>query len=208
MKKFSKKGVLLFAAAMALCAFAMPSMTSAASWGVVGSEHTLDSPNVGFTSTSGVVGRIISQCTSSSFTTTVASAQNLEITSGRFGGQCAATFPDAGATANCTVTAVGTRFPWTGTARTTTDIQIHGIHIDVTFENTPADTSCAAVGLNGAKLTITGTLTGGHWTGNSLHHIDFVDAEGLVIHSALGNNVPVTTRATFRDTAQTLIVTG
>jgi hypothetical protein len=31
MKKFSKKGVLLFAGAMAVCAFAMPSMASAAS---------------------------------------------------------------------------------------------------------------------------------------------------------------------------------
>ena len=42
MKKFSKKGVLLFAGAMAVCAFAMPSMASASSWGVVGSHHTLD----------------------------------------------------------------------------------------------------------------------------------------------------------------------
>ena len=32
MKKFSKKGVLLFAGAMAVCAFAMPSMASASSW--------------------------------------------------------------------------------------------------------------------------------------------------------------------------------
>ena len=49
MKKLSKKGVLLFAGAMAVCAFAMPAMASASSWGVVGTHHTLTSSNLGFT---------------------------------------------------------------------------------------------------------------------------------------------------------------
>ena len=54
MKKFSKKGVLLFAGAMAVCAFAMPAMASASSWGTVGTHHTLTSSNLGFTSSLGV----------------------------------------------------------------------------------------------------------------------------------------------------------
>ena len=66
MKKFSKKGVLLFVAAMALCAFAMPSAASAASWARSVST-TLDSPNVGFTGTTPTGTTITSQCTSSSF---------------------------------------------------------------------------------------------------------------------------------------------
>ena len=39
------KAMLLLAAAMALCTWAMASPASAASWTVGGTEHTLDSPN-------------------------------------------------------------------------------------------------------------------------------------------------------------------
>jgi hypothetical protein len=208
MKKVFKKGALLFAGAMALCAFATPSMASAASWGMVGSHHTLDSPNFGYTQTS-AFGQIIAQCTSSSFTTTVANTQNLEITSGRFGGKCTADLTSIGAI--CTVTVVGTKFPWTATVPTTRSIQIHDVHIDVRFESAPADTSCGTAGISGADFTITGTLTGGIWTGNGSgqHAVDFSNAEGLVSHnSSLGNNVPVTVRGFLSDTMQTLIATG
>ena len=205
MKKFSKKGVLLFAAAMAFCAFMMPAAASALSWGGVGTHHVLDSPNVGFTST-GAVGRIISSCTSSSFTSNVSSAANLEITATSFGGTCTASFPDLAATGVCNVTATGTSLPWTATARTTSDIQIHGVNIDVVFDQTATTTCPAAV--TGAALRITGTLTGGAWTGNSAnqHEIILQDEEGLVSHSALGNGVQVTARGTFRDTSQSLTV--
>ena len=202
MKKFSKKGVLLFAAAMALCAFAMPATASAASWGAVGLETTLDSPDVGFTSTTGAVGRIISSCTSSSFTADVRSAAVLTITTGRFGGLCTANLPDAGG-ATCTTTAVGTRFPWTATVPTTNNVQIHGVFIDVRFEHTPAPNpqNCPLVG---ADLTITGTLGSGRFANRE---IIYSNAEGLVSHSALGNGTPITARGTFSST-QNLTVTG
>ena len=73
MKKFSKKGVLLFAGAMAVCAFVLPAVASAATWGPAPSHHVLDSPNFGFTSAGGA-GAITSSCTSSSFTANVAVA--------------------------------------------------------------------------------------------------------------------------------------
>jgi hypothetical protein len=201
MKKFSKKGVLLFAAAMALCAFAMPSMASAASWGVVGSAHTLDSPNVGFTGT-GAAGAINSSCSVSSFTTNVRSAAQLTITAASFGG-CTSSGPIIG---HCTTTSVATKLPWVATGITTSNVQIDGIHIDVTFENIPGAGASCTNGANGTKLTITGTLSGGVWSGNAAnqHEVNYTNAEGLVSHSALGNNSVITVRATFRDTQQTL----
>jgi hypothetical protein len=204
MKKLSKKGVLLFAAAMALCAFVMPSMASAASWGqTVNQDHTLDSSNFGFTQSLG--GGVTSSCTRSSFTATVASTQNLEITSATFGGLCTYNTVAAG---RCTLTEVGTRFPWTATPVSTENIQIHGVHIDIRFEHIPGE--AAGCGLNGVDLTMTGTLTTGHWTGNSAgqHSLDFSDAEGLAVHSSLGNGVAVTVRANINDTQQSLFVTG
>jgi hypothetical protein len=202
MKKFSKKGILLFAAAMALCAFMMPSIASASSWGVVGSHHTLDSPNLGFTSISGAVGSITTSCTRSSFTANVASTQNLEITTATFGGLCTWTGPGIG---TCTATTVGTKFPWTATAVTTENIQIHGVHLDVFFENVPGlGNSCANI--VGQNLTITGTLSTGRWTGNASHSLDFSDSEGLVSHSGLGNNQSITMRALITDTQNSLVV--
>jgi hypothetical protein len=202
MKKFSKKGVLLFAGAMALCAFMMPSMASASSWGVVGTHHVLDSPNIGFTSLSPSLGSITSSCTRSSFTSNVSSTQNLEITTGTFGGLCTAVGPGIG---TCTATPVGTKFPWTATPVTTENIQLHGVHIDIFFENVPGlGNSCLNVA--GQNLTITGTLTTGRWTGNASHSLDFSNSEGLVSHSALGNNQQITTRGLITDTQNSLVI--
>jgi hypothetical protein len=199
MKKFSKKGILLFAAAMALCAFAMPSMAGAASWTVVGTEHTLDTGNVGFEGTSAVLGTITSQCTSSSFTTTVASSANLEITAATFGGQCTAHGPAIG---TCVADAVAQKLPWTATAVTTSNIQIHGIHINVAFTQTTPTALCNAVG---SVLTITGTVSGGAWN-NAARHLTLDNEPGLTSHTAGFPPTAVNARGTFRDTQQTLQV--
>jgi hypothetical protein len=37
-------------------------------------------------------------------------------------------------------------------------------------------------------------------------HLTLSNAEGLVLHSVLGNGTPVTMRGTFRDTQQTLLI--
>jgi hypothetical protein len=206
MKKFSKKGVLLFVGAMALCAFALPSMASASSWGVVGSEHTLDSANVGFTSH---VNQVSSSCSQSQFTVDVRSTAALTITSASFTG-CTQTGPSIG---TCTMTSKATNLPWTATAVSTNNIQIHGIHLDVGLENHPGSTSCGAAGV---QFTITGTLTGARWTGNTRHGLDLEgltgnpsSSMGLVATSSLSAVAsPVTIGGTVFDTQNSLTVTN
>jgi len=202
MKKFSKKSMLLFVSAMALCAFAMPSMASASSWGVVGSHHTLDSSSpVGFNAPA--LGTT-SDCARNQFTITVTSTANVEIDSANFTG-CTAT----GAAASvgfCTATSTSTNLPWTATAVTTSNLQIHGVNIDVTFENHPGSTACVGAGL---KLQITGTLSGLRWEGNgAVRAINLLGGTGLMAHSIAGNGIPFTTTGTVFDTQASLSVTN
>jgi hypothetical protein len=203
MKKFSKKGVLQFAGAMAVCAFVMPSMASASSWGPNGLHTVLHSSNIGFTSTSPVFGRVSSSCTRSSFTANVVSGSNLNISQASFGGHCIWIFADVTTVPTCTATQTSTALPWRGTATTTSNIQIHGINIDITFENTPGNTSCSASAVNDAKLLITGTLTGGQWNGNAVgqRSVTFANDHGLTAHFlGFGSSSALTTSGTITST--------
>lgn len=206
MKKFSKRGVLLFAAATAVCAFAMPSLASASSWGVIGSEHTLHSPNLGFIGHGAIP--LTSACSVTSFTTDVRNADSLTITSATFGG-CTATGVAGGIIGDCTMTAVATSLPWSATANSAGDIRILGVRIAERFEQLPGSSACNAV-VNGQNFTITGSLTGGSWTGNGAnqHEVVFSNGSGLVSHSGLGLNTPLTVSGTIRDTQQSLTVNG
>jgi hypothetical protein len=199
--KFSKKGILLFAAAMALCAFAMPSMASAASWSPIGLETTLHSSSFGFTSTNPVLGRIQSNCTRSSLTARVASAALLTITAATFGGHCTAQFLDVGGAPTCTETVTTTNLPWPATLVGPNEVELHGWHYHILFDNTPGNANCTAAGLTGGSLRITGSLRGGRYT-NATRTLVYSNAEGLVSHSAAtgANGVPVTVRGTFVST--------
>jgi hypothetical protein len=200
MKKFSKKGLLLFAGAMAVCAFAMPAMASASSWGTIGTHHVLTSTNLGFSSDATGTQ---SMCTGASFTARVTSAANLEITAGGFSG-CQLAAPSLGAT--CTATSTGTSFPWTATAVTTSNIQIHGVDIDIPLEGA----SCGP--LASQNLRVTGTLSLGRWTGNGVgqHSVEVLGGTGLVSHAPalFGGTNAITPTGTITDTAHTLTVTG
>ena len=184
-----------------MCAFAMPSMASASSWGVVGTHHTLDTTNFGFAvDASGS----LSMCNSASFTARVVNTANIEITSGTFTG-CTMAAPGFGAT--CTLTLAGT-FPWTATARTTSDIQIHGVDIDTAFENHPGSSSCGA--FTGISARITGTLSGARWLGNGAGQrtIEPTGATGLVSHVPGLGTAALTPTGTITDQQQTLTVTN
>jgi hypothetical protein len=195
MKKFSKKSVLLFAAAMAVCAFAMPSMASAASWSPINSEHTLDSANTGFSSAA-----ITSVCSVSQFTATVnATGSALSISSALFRG-CTATGPAP--VGVCTVTSVPTGLPWAATAVSTNNIQIHNINIDWRFENHPGSAAC---GISGATTSITGTLIAGPFFDNT-HVLHLTSAPGLTSVSPQLGDQPLFGNGTIRDTQQTLRV--
>ena len=201
MKMFSKKGVLLFAGAMAVCAFVLPSMASASSWGPIGNaDHVLDTPNIGFSSSNFAGAPATSSCTSSSFTAVVLSAADVQIRAGAFGGLCTAS---GAAIGTCTATATPTRFPWTATAVTTSNIQIHGVHIDIRFEQPPGQNTC--VNVVGADLTLTGTLTNARYLGPG--RLDLQNAHGLVSHSGLGPNNPVTALGQLSDTSPVTRIT-
>jgi hypothetical protein len=200
MKKLSKKSVLLFGAVLAVCAFAAP-MASAASWSVVGTNHTLSSHNLAFSQAIGGGLTIGSSCASSSFATTVTSAAELTISSGTFS-NCRGTSLAAG----CTVTATGTNFPWSATAPTTTSITIRGINVNVRFETAPGGGACNAL-VHNQNIILTGTLTGGVADPSAIganRRVTFTNASGLVSHSALANGAPTLVNGTFGDPAGTL----
>jgi hypothetical protein len=172
LKMVSKKSMLLMGAVMALCAFVLPSVASAASWAGAGN---IDSGNVGF-SVAAINGG--SSCAQTTFSTTFDSAQVLTITGATFT-NCRG---DIGGSVGCTTTAVGTNFPWVATPTSTSNIQIHKLDIDVNFETTPGTLNeCANNGLN---IRLTGTLSGLFFTPGAAgsRRVDFGPATGLVAH--------------------------
>ncbi len=196
MKKFSKKGALLFAGVMAVCAFAMPAMSSAASWSPLLSEHTLHSANLGFTATDPVLGPISSSCAQSTFTVDVRNAAQLNVTSTSFN-NCTGQGPAIG---DCTVTASGTNTnTWTVTGVTTSNVTIDNIRIDVTFETKPGAPAGTCANVDGASIILTGNLDDGAFN-NATHAVTYTNAEGLRAHGATGNGTVATVTGTIRDT--------
>jgi hypothetical protein len=192
-KMVSKKSTLLLGAAMALCAFVLPSVASAASWAPVGTtDGRLDSANFGFSIPATGSG---SSCGATSFNVTVDSAAVATITGASFN-QCAG---DLGAGNGCVITATGTNFPWRATPVATNNIQIHGVDIDLLFEG-PA----GVCNQNGLQIRWTGTVAGGVFTpgaSGSTRRIDLGGATGLVAHiPALGASLPVVPRGSFTAT--------
>jgi hypothetical protein len=196
MKKLSHKSVLLFGAMLAVCAF-VPSMASAASWSPLGSAHTLLGPGLAFTAhTSPLGGPAGSSCATTTFGSNVASANTIEITSASF-----VNCMGSGAASPCTATVVPTGLPWTATATSTTNVQIHGVQIDLVFENTPGAAACPAAG---AKTLLTGTLSNGSWS-PATNTVNLAPSTGLSAHF-LGTGITSSTTiaGTISDQAGTL----
>ena len=203
MRMLPKNGALPVGAALAVCAFAVPSMASAASWGVIGTTHTLDSPNLSFIAHLGQPpGQVLWTCLQSQFHVDVANATALRITAATM--KSCSTVAGSG---NCTVTATPTRFPWTVTGTTTTNIQVESLLVDFGFETRPggAPGSC---GVHNQNTTWTGTLNGGVWDATT-HAITLIAATGSVLHSAFGATTPAptTVMGTIQDTSQSLTLT-
>jgi hypothetical protein len=197
MKILSRRGLLLFGVLLMVCAF-VPSLASAASWSPIGTTHQLFSSNLGVTFTGAATGQAGWVCNASEFDGDVVSANTIEITSGVFT-RCHGLFNAT----NCTVTPRGTNFPWSATATSTTNVQIHGVNVDALFENTPG--APAACPLLGAKVQLTGTVTGGSWIPAS-NELIYTHDDGLTLHSIVpaGAPVPVALTVTIRDTSGTL----
>lgn len=200
-KKVSKKSFMLFIGVLAVSAFAMPAMASAASWapGNIGTTHILDASSANPVSFNVAAVGAGSTCGISQFHVDIRSAFDATVTSAAFK-SCMGT----GAAVTCTVTETATRLPWTITNPTTTNITIDGIHIDILYENTPgAPGNCALPG----TITLTGNLHNGAWSQPS-HEITWANAGSLVQHiDALAGSFPTVISGTIFDTAGTLTLT-
>jgi hypothetical protein len=178
MGKLWKNRVLLFAIASAV--FALAPMASAASWSPIGTSQTLISSNLAVTQSLGGGLMLGASCASSTFGTVVTSAAVLTINGATF-----ATCSGTGIANGCTVTATGTGFPWKATAVSTTNIQIHGIRVDVRFATAPGGATPCTAGVHNTSLVWTGTLTGGSWDPSGTladRTLTFSNAPGTVFH--------------------------
>jgi len=185
MHKLYKKGLLLSAVTMAVCA--LPSMASAATFDGLGS-HTLTSLNLGFTANlGGVQGG--ANCTDSSFTLVVTNATTANVTGASFS-HCTG----IGAVAGAPVHATGTGFPWRVTALASGTFAIDGIHVTniFTLPSGPVDE------------TLEGSLEG--TINNTTHVATFANAEGLTATGGLGTGA-ATVSGTFSDSLNSLAVT-
>jgi hypothetical protein len=200
----SKKAMSFLGAVLAVCVLAAPSPASASSWGVVGTTHTLNSANLGFVVNAQILGTFTWLCNASQLHVDVASAAALRVTGATFS-NCTASGPGVG---DCTLTATPTRLPWTATGTTTSNVQIHGLSVDLRFETKPGGVagSCA---YHNQDMTWTGTVNGGTWTGEQ-HEFTFHRAPGTVMHFLIGGlpfTGPTTVLGTFRDPSQSLTLT-
>ncbi len=183
MIKLSKKSLLLFVSAIAMAAFALPSMASASTFDGIG-RHTLTSNNLSFTS-AGLGGGSI--CSSSTFELDVVSATHATVTGASFTG-CNGIDGLAGVPA--TVTA--TNFPWRVTP-VGDGFTIDGIHIVAHFPAAALD------------VTLAGNLPGA--IDNASHTITLNGATGLTATAIPGGSAPATVSGDLRDDQGTLTVT-
>jgi len=204
MRKFSKKGAVVFGAVLAVCALVVPSMASASSWGVIGSEHTLTATDLAFLTHVPGSQTLGWTCRDLHFTVDVRSAAVVTVTGAAFTG-CVGTGTLG---TGCTATVAGTNFHWTATGIATNNVQIHGVDIDIFFETGAGGSECAAAG---SSARLTGTLTGATWNGNGVgqHSLTLPAAgTGLSVHSAVFGTLPITiSGGPVVDRQQTLTLT-
>ena len=188
MIKLSKKSLLLIISALAMAAFAMPSLASATIFDGAGT-HGLTSSNLSFTS-AGLGGGSI--CTSSTFTVNVATGgATATVTGARFTG-CTGTDLVVGTPTD--VTATG--FPWFITRTAAGAFTVDGVRVLVNF------TGAFPVDLSG-NLT-NGTINCG------THVVTYTGANGLTATTtppAAMATAPATVSGTLTDDQQTLCVT-
>ena len=186
MTKLSKKSLLLFVSALALAAFALPSMASAATFDGVG-NHTLTSSNL--TVTAGAPLNAGTACSSSVVELNVATGGATAAATGATLTGCTGT----GALAGMAAHVFTTDFPWTVTRAGPGAFTIHGIHLLVIY--TPS----------GVAETISGTIHA-VTINNATHTVTFNNAVGLTA-TVSGTTAPVSVSGDFKDDQNSLGVT-
>ena len=189
MKKFSRKSVLLFAAVVALCAFAMPSMASAGNWAGAPATHTIDSSNLSMFISAVNAGWI---CTSTSFDVDVKSpASNLLTITGANFGSCSGTNGFSG----CTIDITASGLDWNANGSTPSNVSISTVRWAMRFTPT-----CSFAG---TIVDVEGTLNAGV-INNATHSLSLTNAPGLtgfIAGSLIGS---VVVNGTLTDTSGTL----
>jgi hypothetical protein len=188
MKKLSKKSVLLFAAVMALCAFAMPAMASAANWDPAGS-HTITSPALSLEIPALNAG---SSC-HAAFVVDANGTSQLTVTSATFSG-CVGTKDATGCDVHATQ---GSGPDWVVDGANASAIRVTNINVDYAFIGS---LTCV---VGGNTVNVAGTLTAGGFN-NSTHSLCLTGSTGL--QGSLGGMPlgPVTLDGCLTDTAGTL----
>jgi hypothetical protein len=168
----------------------------AAGWGVLGTTHALDVPlQFSFTQHTGA-GASFYSCSGMQLHVNVVSSAALAVTAASF-----RSCTSLGESGHCAVTAVPTGLPWTVTGSTTSNIQIHGLRLDLRFDTLFPGGSPICFFETQAP-TVTGTLSGGTWDAAE-HQVTFANDSGLFVHSGAGTFVS-TVSGSLRDTTQTL----
>jgi hypothetical protein len=189
MIKLSKKSLLLFISALAMAAFAMPSLSSASTFEGIGA-HTLTSAGISFSA--GAPLNAGASCTTAVFEVDVVNTLDAKVTNATFG-HCTGTGILAGTTA--TVTSLS--LPWTATP-VGDGFTISGINIVNHFEGAAP----------GPDVTLEGSLLGGTVT-NATHTVTYAGTStsggGLTV-TALGSTAAATVAGDLRDDQNTLVV--
>jgi hypothetical protein len=184
-----KSNATLWAVVVAICAFAVPSSATAASWGVIGTAHTLTSTNLTSTAHLSGGGTIGETCATTQLQADVMDASIVTVTNASFT-NCTGT----GVGGDCLVTKRAVDLPWRITIST---FALHG-HIETIYENKASGPPCPTP----ITMTWKGLTRPGTWNA-ALHQISYANATGWTATSALGN-LPATVTGTIRDVAQTL----
>ncbi len=183
------KKTTLIAAITAMAAFAVPSMASAAVWGPINTNQSLDTSSANYNAIPGTLpyGFVCAQHLGVHVRTPASSS--IDVTSASFS-SCIGT---GGATA-CPATATPTGLPWTATALSSTSVNLP-VHLQATFTG-----ACTGITVN-----VDG-LINGTWSA-STHTLVFSNASGLTetfMGSTLGT---LTFSGSLRNPTQTLTLT-
>lgn len=196
MNKMIKKGLLLFAATMALSAFAISSTASAAIWTPANSNHTLSATNLFYTWWDGGPNGFSCGTTTLGVHARSPLSSTLDVTSAAFS-SCVAAYPYS-TTCNITVTPSG--LPWTATGTTTSDVRLNVADLAIAYSSKPS-WSCP---YGGATFHASGTLTGGAWNSGARSVTYSADTGLSVNYSQPGYPLPtyaMQTTGVLTDTA-------
>jgi hypothetical protein len=186
MKKLSRKSVLLFAAVLALGAFAMPSMASAGGWDPIGT-HTLTSPALSWTIPALGFGSVCHLA----LDVDANRSSVLTITGATFKA-CSGT----GSAAGCALDAVSVNTPmWAVDGAVTNDLKFTNVNFNVSYT--------AGCSFAGSVMNVAGTLTTGPLN-NATHALSLTGSTGLTATLSGSSLGPISLGGTLTDTAGTL----